>query len=341
MNDFAHDLGILTRDVPYEQVVALATRFKDFSEKTSALRRGVSAIAAGRTAGFRRRRAGGGCRGAPRLPRGGAFARAALRHRGGAGEPRADDVHLAQDRGAGAARLSDPENPRRSARAAAVLGKMGGGDLRPDGAHAGPCRGFLLRLRRGAERVCRGRPASSPTTWSRSTSTCATSISTSATRSCRRRSTAASRAQAERPRRSMPAWSKERDDGIVISGAQQLATGGVLSDWLHLSCIHPLQPGDENYANSASPLPCNAPGLETLPAPPFALAARQACSTIRCRAGSTNRQLRGLRQRLRAVGARLHLPQISKSAATSGGRRRRISTATTRRRCATSPSFAS
>jgi len=42
---------------------------------------------------------------------------------------------------------------------------------------------------------------------------------------------------------------KERDDGIVISGAQQLATGGVLSDWLHLSCIHPLQPGDENYAN--------------------------------------------------------------------------------------------
>src|SRR5215213_1593156 len=42
---------------------------------------------------------------------------------------------------------------------------------------------------------------------------------------------------------------EERDDGIVISGAQQLATGGVLSDWLHLSCIHPLQPGDENYAN--------------------------------------------------------------------------------------------
>ena len=42
---------------------------------------------------------------------------------------------------------------------------------------------------------------------------------------------------------------KERDDGIVISGAQQLATGGVLSDYIHLSCIHPLQPGDENYAN--------------------------------------------------------------------------------------------
>ena len=44
---------------------------------------------------------------------------------------------------------------------------------------------------------------------------------------------------------------KERDDGIVISGAQQLATAGVFSDYLHLACIHPLQPGDENYANAS------------------------------------------------------------------------------------------
>src|SRR5262249_14919645 len=35
---------------------------------------------------------------------------------------------------------------------------------------------------------------------------------------------------------------KERDDGIIIKGAQQLATAGVLSDYLHLSCIQPLQP---------------------------------------------------------------------------------------------------
>src|SRR6266480_763676 len=39
---------------------------------------------------------------------------------------------------------------------------------------------------------------------------------------------------------------KERDDGIVIAGAQQFATAGVLSDYIQLSCIHPLQPGDEN-----------------------------------------------------------------------------------------------
>ena len=58
----------------------------------------------------------------------------------------------------------------------------------------------------------------------------------------------------------------------MISGAQQLATGGVLSDWLQLSCIHPLQPGDENYANNVA-VPINAPGLKLYPRRPFALRA--------------------------------------------------------------------
>ena len=64
---------------------------------------------------------------------------------------------------------------------------------------------------------------------------------------------------------------KERDDGIVISGAQQVATGGVLSDWLQLSCIHPLQPGDENYANNLV-VPVNAPGVKLFARRPFAQA---------------------------------------------------------------------
>jgi 4-hydroxyphenylacetate 3-monooxygenase len=68
---------------------------------------------------------------------------------------------------------------------------------------------------------------------------------------------------------------KERDDGIVISGAQQVATGGVLSDWVHLSCIHPLQPGDENYANCLA-VPVNAPGVTLIPRRPFALHADNA-----------------------------------------------------------------
>jgi 4-hydroxyphenylacetate 3-monooxygenase len=65
---------------------------------------------------------------------------------------------------------------------------------------------------------------------------------------------------------------KERDDGIVISGAQQLATGGVYSDYLYLSCIHPLQPGDENYANGFV-VPMAAPGLRLYPRRPFAAVA--------------------------------------------------------------------
>jgi 4-hydroxyphenylacetate 3-monooxygenase len=68
---------------------------------------------------------------------------------------------------------------------------------------------------------------------------------------------------------------KERDDGIVISGAQQLATGGAICDWIHLSCIHPLQPGDENYANCLA-VPVNAPGLKLYPRRPFALNATSA-----------------------------------------------------------------
>src|SRR4051794_9477350 len=62
---------------------------------------------------------------------------------------------------------------------------------------------------------------------------------------------------------------RERDDGIIIAGAQQLATAGPLSDFVYLSCIHPLQPGDENYANGLV-VPINAPGLKLYPRRPFA-----------------------------------------------------------------------
>src|SRR5215470_14308795 len=68
---------------------------------------------------------------------------------------------------------------------------------------------------------------------------------------------------------------QERDDGIVISGAQQLATAGPLSDYLYLSCIHPLQAGDENYANGLV-VPINAPGLRLYPRRPFAPGATNA-----------------------------------------------------------------
>jgi 4-hydroxyphenylacetate 3-monooxygenase len=65
---------------------------------------------------------------------------------------------------------------------------------------------------------------------------------------------------------------KEKDSGIVVSGAQQLATAGLYSDYVYLSCIHPLQPGDENYALGVA-VPMNAPGLKLYPRRPFALQA--------------------------------------------------------------------
>src|SRR5690348_10219715 len=53
---------------------------------------------------------------------------------------------------------------------------------------------------------------------------------------------------------------RETDGGIVVAGGQQLATAAVFADYLHLSCIHPLQPGDEDYAISIA-IPMDAPGL--------------------------------------------------------------------------------
>src|ERR1700733_7717823 len=64
---------------------------------------------------------------------------------------------------------------------------------------------------------------------------------------------------------------KERDDGIALTGAQQLATGGPISDYIHLSCIHTLQPGDENYANCLA-VPAGAEGVKLYPRRSFARA---------------------------------------------------------------------
>jgi 4-hydroxyphenylacetate 3-monooxygenase len=53
---------------------------------------------------------------------------------------------------------------------------------------------------------------------------------------------------------------KETDGGIVIRGAQMLGTAAALSDYLFLSCIQPLKPGDEAFAISLV-VPLSAPGL--------------------------------------------------------------------------------
>jgi 4-hydroxyphenylacetate 3-monooxygenase len=52
----------------------------------------------------------------------------------------------------------------------------------------------------------------------------------------------------------------ERDDGIIIQGAQMLGTGAALSDYINLSTISPMQPGDDNHAINLA-VACNAPGV--------------------------------------------------------------------------------
>ncbi len=78
---------------------------------------------------------------------------------------------------------------------------------------------------------------------------------------------------------------KERDDGIVISGAQQLATGGAMSDYIHLSCIQPL-PAGRRELRQLPRRPGRRRRRQTLSAQAVR-AAPAARPIIRCRAGST------------------------------------------------------
>jgi 4-hydroxyphenylacetate 3-monooxygenase len=65
---------------------------------------------------------------------------------------------------------------------------------------------------------------------------------------------------------------EERDGGIVIRGAQMLGTGMALADFVHLSTIFPLRPGDENYAISLA-VPVAAPGVKVFSRRGYAAAA--------------------------------------------------------------------
>ena len=56
----------------------------------------------------------------------------------------------------------------------------------------------------------------------------------------------------------------DRDtQGLTIRGAKMLGTGAVMANEVLVTCIQPLQPGDERYAVSFA-IPLNAPGLKIL-----------------------------------------------------------------------------
>lgn len=62
---------------------------------------------------------------------------------------------------------------------------------------------------------------------------------------------------------------KEREDGIVVRGSQMLGTAAAIADFVLVSCIVPLKPGDEPYANTFV-IPVGAPGLKLYCRPPYA-----------------------------------------------------------------------
>ncbi|MFE3823916.1 4-hydroxyphenylacetate 3-hydroxylase family protein [Nocardia tengchongensis] len=61
----------------------------------------------------------------------------------------------------------------------------------------------------------------------------------------------------------------EREDGIVVRGAQMLATGGAVADEILVSCIKPLQAEDSDFAISFT-VPVNADGLTLYCRRPYA-----------------------------------------------------------------------
>lgn len=62
---------------------------------------------------------------------------------------------------------------------------------------------------------------------------------------------------------------KETDKGIVVRGAQMLGTGSAVCDHILVSCIVPMKPGDEPYANTFV-VPAGAPGLKMYCRPLYA-----------------------------------------------------------------------
>ena len=61
--------------------------------------------------------------------------------------------------------------------------------------------------------------------------------------------------------------------GLTIRGAKMLGTGAVMANEILVTCIQPLQPGDERYAVSFA-IPLNAPGLRILSRKSYERAAR-------------------------------------------------------------------
>ena len=125
---------------------------------------------------------------------------------------------------------------------------------------------------------------------------------------------AADRSTARKPAHQQPepflyaGAAAERDGGIVVRGAQMLATGGVMSDWVFVTVILPLRPGDEDYAISVV-VPNDAPGLKLYTRRPYATRRDQRVRLPAVHALRRDGLAGRARRRVRALGARLRLQE--------------------------------
>jgi 4-hydroxyphenylacetate 3-monooxygenase len=69
-------------------------------------------------------------------------------------------------------------------------------------------------------------------------------------------------------------------EGLTIRGAKMLATGGIMANEVFVTCIQPLQPGDEKYAVSFA-IPMNTKGLKVLSRKSYEAASPSAVEPLR------------------------------------------------------------
>lgn len=63
---------------------------------------------------------------------------------------------------------------------------------------------------------------------------------------------------------------QEKEDGIVIRGSMMLGTSSAVCDYLFVSCLVPLKPGDEDYAVTFA-VPVSTPGIKMYARPSYAM----------------------------------------------------------------------
>ena len=125
----------------------------------------------------------------------------------------------------------------------------------------------------------------------------------------------------------------DRDaSGVTVRGAKMLATGGIMANEVFVTCIQPLQPGDEKYAVSFA-IPMNTNGLKILSRKSYEEEARSVFDNPLSSRFDENDAVLVLRRRQGAVGTGLRRSTASRCARGNSMPRRRTSTRTTRRWC--------